>query len=204
MVFLWLRSGMAPPKPWMRRGALGLVLVLLLAGAWHFWLSPESEESDQTWTTPIHSLKERQSEDEDGLRVTRTNPVKKALGRRSDTTISAAPDEIARQGETVYFDLVNDDDGREFGIELTPKFRPVGEMIHVGTVTRGATRPQGNRAAGLGRADDHAAARRGARRARPAGDLRHIQIAGRKGKSRARIRRKRVIATATGVAEFQS
>lgn len=66
--------------------------------------------------------------------------IKGALEKRRDTEVSAAPDEFAPDGETVGFDLVNAEDGREFSLDFTPAVGANGETIRMRTVTRGPSR----------------------------------------------------------------
>ena len=66
--------------------------------------------------------------------------IKKALKKHEQTSISTAPDEFAPVGETVYYDLVNAEDDRQFAIEFTPRPDAGNKTMRLRIATAGSTR----------------------------------------------------------------
>ena len=66
--------------------------------------------------------------------------IKQALEKHDETSISAAPDEFAPDGETVYYDLVNAEDDRQFAIEFTPRPEAGKKTLRLRIATAGNTR----------------------------------------------------------------
>ncbi|MGI9244090.1 MAG: hypothetical protein ACR2RV_25055 [Verrucomicrobiales bacterium] len=66
--------------------------------------------------------------------------IKSALEKHPETSISTAPDEFAKDGESVYYELVNAEDNREFAAEFTPTPAADKQTLQLRIETGGSTR----------------------------------------------------------------